>query len=72
MKDSFGYIYSAFEGFERMMEDAFDGILMRMSLLVSLLPCCLEFFQIVEKESCFQDQKLNDIRCKKMKEVEHC
>ena len=33
-------------------------------------PSLLEFVQIVEKESCFQDQKLNDIRYGRRKEVE--
>jgi len=33
-------------------------------------PSLLEFVQIVEKESCFQDQKLNNIRSGRRKEVE--
>jgi hypothetical protein len=33
-------------------------------------PSLLEFVQIVEKESRFQDQKLNDIRYGRRKEVE--
>jgi hypothetical protein len=33
-------------------------------------PSLLEFVQIVEKESCFQDQKLNNIRYGRRKEVE--
>jgi len=34
-------------------------------------PSLLEFIQIVEEESRFQDQKKTDIRCGRRKEVEH-